>query len=52
MMMMIMTKMAMMINHVQLQNKSIFAIYIYKMLRYVSVHGSAVSGLQEQNRTY
>jgi hypothetical protein len=27
-------------------------IYIYKMLRYVSVQGSAVSGLQERNKTY
>jgi hypothetical protein len=27
-------------------------IYIYKMLRYVSVQDSAVSELQEQNRTY
>jgi hypothetical protein len=25
---------------------------IYKTLRYVSVQGSAVSGLQERNRTY
>jgi hypothetical protein len=27
-------------------------IYIYITLRYVSVQGSAVSGLQERNRTY
>jgi hypothetical protein len=27
-------------------------LYIYKTLRYVSVQDSAVSGLQERNRTY
>jgi hypothetical protein len=27
-------------------------LYMYKTLRYVSIHGSDVSGLQERNRTY